>query len=364
MKSARRESHKLMASAVAVFVVFVLCVAYLIGGVMQTPLTSRPDNVTVELRATGGLFQGSLVTYRGYKVGKISHIGFTPDGVAATARIDDSVKIPAGTRAVVRSLSPVGEQYLDFQPSSAAGPYLHDGSTITASHTDIPQTLAQTVISLNKLLGQIDPNKLHTVLTVAHRALQGTGPDLARMIRQGRLVINDLNRYWPQTKRLLVNGGTLLRIGSDNAATLARLARNLRLFAGFLHRELPELRRALARSPHEIGLLQQLLRDVQGVTPEFLRLGSRFTALQAAYAPHLRVLLADFAPGLGVLGKAVWGGTMHLDLIGQRDTLCDYPGQPPDPHTRVPMNPHHHCPDSFPLEQRGAAHAPGPVPVG
>ena len=31
---------------------------------------------------------------------------------------------------MVRSLSPVGEQYLDFQPDSAGGPYLESGDTI------------------------------------------------------------------------------------------------------------------------------------------------------------------------------------------------------------------------------------------
>ena len=42
--------------------------------IVDSPLTERPRNVTVQLSATGGLFEGSVVTYRGVKVGKVASL--------------------------------------------------------------------------------------------------------------------------------------------------------------------------------------------------------------------------------------------------------------------------------------------------
>ena len=361
----RTGSSKLLLSAVGVFVVFVLCVAYIVSGVLGSPLTSRAKNVKVELTSTGGLFVGSAVTYRGVGVGKVTHIGFTATGVEATAHLTTSRKIPSSTRAVVRSLSPVGEQYLDLQPRTDHGPWLANGSRIEASSTDVPTTLAGTVVAVNKLLDQIDADKLHTVLQEASKALNGSGDELARLTDQGRLIVADLNKYWPQTERLLTNGGTLLDIGIDNAGVLRQTARDFRAFASFLKDYQPELAQTLRDAPGIIGQLREVLRDAEAVTPQFLSLGADLTGLLASYEPHLRALLAAFAPGLDVLSRAVKDGSMQLDVIGQKDHECIYPNPDQDPKstTRRPLRTDLHCPDTGRYLQRGAAHAPGPVPV-
>lgn len=359
----RALTNKLHISALGVFLVFVICVAYVIGGVLGTPLTSRPRNVNVDLPTTGGLFVGSSVTYRGVRVGKVTSIDFTSTGVRAVAELTTSQRIPANARAVVRSLSPVGEQYLDFQPRTQAGPYLENGSTISARDTSVPQTLASTVIAVDKLLKQINPRNLHTVLDEASSAFAGTSGDLQRLTDQGRAIVDDLNRYWPQAKRVITNGGILLAIGTDNRVRIERAAHDFRVFAAFLKAYDPELLRTLKGSPGEIRQLRALVKDATDVLPTFLRLGSDISGLIASYAPHLRVLLAQFAPGLGVLGKAVRNNSLQLTVIPQPDHYCDYPTtklEPKQPSTR-PLQPNGHCPGSFPWLQRGAAHAPGPV---
>lgn len=359
----RALTNKLHISALGVFLVFVLCVAYIISGVLGTPLTSRPKSVNVDLPATGGLFVGSSVTYRGVRVGRVTSIDFTADGVRAVAQLNSSKQIPKDSRAVVRSLSPVGEQYLDFQPRSDKGPYLQDGSTIKAKDTRIPQSLASTVISVNKLLNQIDPKDLHTVLDEASKAFAGTSTDLGRLTDQGQAIIHDLNKYWPNASRLATNAGTLLDIGIRNQAKIARAAHDFAVFARFLKDYDPELLRTLQGSPADIRQLRSLVKDADDVLPTFLRLGGDVSALLGAYTPHLRVLLSQFAPGLGVLGKAVRDGSLQLTIIGQPDHYCDYDTTRLDPKkpTNRPLQKNGHCPGSFTWDQRGAAHAPGPV---
>jgi phospholipid/cholesterol/gamma-HCH transport system substrate-binding protein len=359
----RALTNKLYLSALGVFLVFVVAVAYVISGVLGTPLTSRPKSVKVELSTTGGLYEGAPVTYRGVHVGKITKITFTATGVQAIADITTGTAIPADTRAVVRSLSPVGEQYLDFQPKTDKGPYLKNGATIAAANTSTPQTLASTVVAVNKLLVQIDPDKLHSVLDAASEAFSGTSSDLSRLTDQSRALISDLNKYWPNASRLARNAGTLLDIGASNSARLQQTARDFRQFAAFLKGYNPELLSTLKSSPEEIAQLHQIVKDASTVMPSFLRLGGDVSTLIGSYAPHLKVLLSTFAPGLGVLGQAVKDNSLQLDLIGQADHNCDYPNKRLDPKTttRRPLNGSFSCPNSFKWNQRGASHAPGPV---
>ncbi|HWM75124.1 MAG TPA: MlaD family protein, partial [Nocardioides sp.] len=138
-------SNRLYLSALGVLLVLAVCVFYLFAAVLNQPLTSRPVELTVQLKSAGGLFDGSAVTYRGVKVGKVTGIELTDDGVEAQLRLSAGTEVPEGSMAVVRSLSPVGEQYLDFQPDSAEGPFLESGDTIAAESTDIPMSLQSTV---------------------------------------------------------------------------------------------------------------------------------------------------------------------------------------------------------------------------
>ena len=71
------------------------------------------------------------MTYRGVQIGKVTAIGLTPNGAKATLTIDTSPKIPADLQAEVRSISAVGEQYVDLLPRTDSPPYLDDGSVIT-----------------------------------------------------------------------------------------------------------------------------------------------------------------------------------------------------------------------------------------
>jgi virulence factor Mce-like protein len=297
------------------------------------------------------------------KVGKVKSINLSADGVVATISLTSADKIPVKSIAKVRSLSPVGEQYLDFQPETDSGPYLEDGSVVAASATDIPRTLASTVISVNKLLGQIDDKQLHTLLSELATGLAGTGQDVGKLVGQGSVLLAELDRLWPETNRLIDNSGPVLDIGPSKADDIRRLATSSRRFAAFLKDYDPELRRTLHQAPDQIKQLQALVADADAMLPGFLEAAVRFSDLFASYAPHLGGILASYAPGLGVLGEAIRGGQLLIEGIPQRSTRCDYgiPRRDPKDPDRRPLVTTGHCPGSQEHLQRGAAHAPGPV---
>ena len=126
----------------------VFAVASVIGltamviGYLQVPTLLGIGHITVTLQlpASGGLYQFSNVTYRGVEVGKVTEVKVV-DGqrVDATMSLRSSPKIPSNSSAQVRSVSAIGEQYVDLLPSSESPPYLRDGSVISADHASIPQ---------------------------------------------------------------------------------------------------------------------------------------------------------------------------------------------------------------------------------
>ena len=350
-------------SLICVIEVMLFTVAYLFNNVLDTPILRGTKTIKVELTSTGGLFEGSAVTYRGVKIGKVEQIRLTADGVEAKAVITSRDKIPANSVVKVRSLSPVGEQYLDFQPKTSKGPFLKDGSVIPATSTDLPKTLASTVISVNKLLDQIDARQLHTLLTELSTGLAGTGQELGKLVDQGSQLLAQLDELWPETDRLLTNGNTVLSIGTDKADDIRTLATSARQFAAFLKNYDPQLRSTLQTAPENLAALQQLLDDMDGHLPKFLGTAVLVSNLFRSYAPQLGAILATYPDGLSVIPRAIKDGTVYIEGIPQRPTVCKYDTarrEPTNP-VRRPMVTTGHCPGSAPNLQRGAAHAPGPV---
>ncbi|MGA8256215.1 MAG: MCE family protein [Nocardioides sp.] len=356
-------ASKLALSALGIFLVFVLSVAYLFAEVLKRPLLSQPDEVTVELSAAGGLFEGSAVTYRGVKIGKVTRIELGASGVEATATLTSAERVPVDSVALVRSLSPVGEQYLDFQPRSAGGPYLEDGSVVAASSTDIPKSLSSTVVALNDVLRQVDDEKLSSLLTELSTALDGTGDDLGSLVDDGSLLLAELDEVWPETQRLLRNADIVLDVAPDKRAQLTELTSNATDFADFLESYDPELDRFLRRAPGQIEDLRALVRDAQRVLPDFLSVGVSLTDIFAAHDPHLRTLLQSYAGGIGVFPDKIRNGHIQLTLLGDKDPRCSYRDVRRDPRVakKTEFFTTGRCSASFTTLQRGAAHAPGPV---
>src|SRR5208283_994695 len=143
---------------------------------LQAPTLLGIGRMTVklELSGTGGLYQFSNVTYRGVEVGKVTDVRPTRAGAVATLSLKTSPKIPADLRASVLSVSAVGEQYVDLQPVTAAGPYLQDGSVIPAANTSIPQAVGPMLDQVSLLIDSVPKSKISGLLDETFRAFNGS----------------------------------------------------------------------------------------------------------------------------------------------------------------------------------------------
>jgi phospholipid/cholesterol/gamma-HCH transport system substrate-binding protein len=357
--------RKFILSGGGILLALALSVFYIFGAVLKTPLLEDSPTVTVEMPRTGGLFKGSQVTFRGVRVGKVTNLDLGRNGVEATIKLGGGTKIPADSKAQVRSLSPVGEQYLDFQPDDMKGPYLRDGSRVKASAVDLPQTLGNLAITLNELIEQIEPKKVEIVLKEVAEGVSGAERDLQTLVKDGSALLQKLDQSWPVTERLLRNGNVLLRIGADGSTDILRIARNSKAFAAWLRSYDPQLFRLLDRAPGQLEQLRRVVRDARDTLPQLLDPAITLSDVMAAHDPHIRELLVQFPRGFNALAGAITNGAGHLDVIMQRTETCDYPTPQRSPRatTRRPLQDKGHCSRGLAFSQRGAQWAPGPVPV-
>ena len=65
-----------------------------------TRSSGRGYTVTAQLPTSGGLYEGSLVTYRGVQVGKVGGMQVADDGVAVRLDLEDEARIPADSAGV------------------------------------------------------------------------------------------------------------------------------------------------------------------------------------------------------------------------------------------------------------------------
>ena len=360
----RDSDRRLFVSLIGALVVFVITASYLVIHTLQVPVLSDPTTVTVTMTRTGGLYAGSAVTYRGKQVGKVLSVELSTTGsVAATVRLDPGTEIPAAARVRVRSLSPVGEQYLDFQPRSDQAPYLADGSSIHASAEDLPTTLATTVINLGKLVDQVDPKLLRSVVSSMGTALGGTGGDIADILDGTAELVGTIDQEWPRISRVLLNTETLLRMGSRNATAIRSFSRDARLIAGELKNFDPELRDVFDRTPQQFVEMVRLIGVLDRALPPVLSRTIKLTDILVFRDPHLRELLQRYPVAIRALGDAMYDGAMRGQLMLQQDFQCVYDGpkRAPTELKAYPMYTEGQCESPSNRVVRGAKQAPGPT---
>jgi phospholipid/cholesterol/gamma-HCH transport system substrate-binding protein len=142
--------------------------------------------VTVDLPESGGLYQTSVVTYRGTDVGQVKSIEVTADGVRAVLALKAGTPVPSDVQASVHSRSAIGEQYIELTPKpGSSGEHsrpLRAGDVIPAGRVDVPVDIGHLLDVTNRALKAIPRDNLRTVIDESNRAVGGLGNDLSRIV--------------------------------------------------------------------------------------------------------------------------------------------------------------------------------------
>jgi phospholipid/cholesterol/gamma-HCH transport system substrate-binding protein len=278
---------------VSIIGVLVMTFAYI-----QAPTLLGIGRVTVkvELPSSGGLYRFSNVTYRGVEVGKVTKVELTGDGALATLSIATSPKIPADLQAEVRSISAVGEQYVDLRPRTDSGPYLQDGAVITAANVTIPQPVGPVLDRVSRLVGTFPKDRLSDLLDESYKGFNGGGDDFGSLLDSGAKLSADLNGVADQARALADDSRPLLASQSETGDSIRTWAHSLAGFTGQLATNDPQFRAVLQKGPPFADEVTGLLSQLKPTLPVLLANLGTVSEILMTYNASLEQLLVLLPP--------------------------------------------------------------------
>jgi phospholipid/cholesterol/gamma-HCH transport system substrate-binding protein len=252
--------------------------------------------VTLELPETGGLYRFSNVTYRGVQMGKVTSIGLTPTGAKATLSLNTSPKVPADLQADVRSISAVGEQYVDLQPRTDSGPYLTDGSVIHANNTTIPQAVGPMLDQVSSLINSIPKDRLSDLLDESYTGLNGAGDDLASLADSSAKLAGDVNGVADRARALTDDSGPLLDSQAETTDAIKTWTHSLANVTQTVANDDSQVRSLLQNGPGAANEASTLLTQIKPTLPILLANLTSLGQVAVTYHPGIEQLLVLLPP--------------------------------------------------------------------
>jgi phospholipid/cholesterol/gamma-HCH transport system substrate-binding protein len=326
--------------------------------------------VHAQFAQSGGIFTGAEVTYRGVRIGQVSDMRLTRDGVDVVLNIDKAEdRIPADTLALVGNKSAVGEQYVDLEPRTDKGPYLKDGSEITTANTEVPKSTTQVLTSVDEFVNSVPQDDLRTVVSELGAGFQGTGEDLARIIDTSNSFIETANQNFDVTTALIRDSNTVLRTQSDKGSAIRSFAQNLALFSGVLADNDKSLRALIDNGSATANELRTFLEqnqvDLGGLINNLVTTGEVVVKHLDGVRQILVLYPYEVAAGYTVSAKtgSVYNARFGL-IFNPSPAVCDKGYNPSEWRTPLqtadkPMDMNAHCAEpASKTNARGAQNAP------
>lgn len=252
--------------------------------------------VTLELPASGGLYRFSNVTYRGVQVGKVTAVRATAHGAKATLSLGTSPKIPADLQADVRSVSAVGEQYVDLRPRTDSPPYLRNGSVIAMRSATIPQPVGPMLDRVSALVDSFPKEKLSQLLDETFTGFNGSSYDLGSLFDSSSRISADANSIADRTRTLTEDSGPLLDSQAQTADSIRMWARSLAGISDVMVSDDSQFRTLLQNGPEAANEASRLLEQVKLTLPVLLANLTTIGQIGVTYHPSLEQLLVLLPP--------------------------------------------------------------------
>jgi phospholipid/cholesterol/gamma-HCH transport system substrate-binding protein len=197
-----------------------------------TPFKAKPYEIHIPFNEATQLAEQSDVRVSGVSVGKVESIEESPSGKRALATIDIEDRyapIPAGTRAILRTKTLLGETYVELTPGSSHGPRLHDGGTL-------PLAQVAESVQIDEIFRTFDARTraaFQEWMQESATAIEGRGRSLSTAFAELDPALSEFDRLFRvlDTQRLAVrqlfrNGATTFRALRGREGQLADLIRS------------------------------------------------------------------------------------------------------------------------------------------
>lgn len=298
-------------------------------GVEQLPLPAPGIGgggyrLTAEFANALNLPDRAKVRIGGADVGEVVAMTAKDYTAIVEMRVVDSVRLPTGTTAELRSATPLGDIFVSLRPPAQPGDgsVLRDGDTIPIASTLAAATIEEVLTSTSMLVNGGVIGNLTRVLNGVGSAVGHDGEGLAALIRESRALVttmstrtDDIRAVLTQTAALadalhtradaindvLDSSAPALTVIADNTATIVDLVDRMGAVTRQLQR-LPSIAGTDTRSlVHDLNQLSQAFNDT-AVDPRvtmdnLLRVLPPALKLFSANATHSDVDLQQLALG-------------------------------------------------------------------
>ncbi|MFE9784417.1 MCE family protein [Nocardia salmonicida] len=282
--------------------------------------------VVVQLAATGGLYPTANVSYRGTNIGKVEAVRLTPAGVEADLSINSDYKVPSDSIAWVRSVSAIGEQYVDLVPEVGANSGdLRDGSVIPVQRTRLPQDVGALLDQSDKLLSTVADTRLRQVIDEAFTAFNGAGPDLQRFIDSAALLVQQAETDVEPTKKLLDQIGPLLDTQIQSDSDIRSWTTDLATLTDQLRAHDPTLRNLLHNSPSAMQKVNEQFQSLRPTLPLLMNNLVSLGQVGVTYHAGIEQLLVVFPPLIAALKTVIRGPIQYGVMVDFMTVVNDPP---------------------------------------
>jgi phospholipid/cholesterol/gamma-HCH transport system substrate-binding protein len=311
-------------------IVTVLCVGAISAFYLHVPsaLGIGSYKVTANFVAGGGLYQNANVTYRGVTIGRVQEVGLSDDGVVAHMRLNTEFPVPSNVTATVKSVSAIGEQYIDLvPPDDPSTEMLANNANIDVGRTAIGQDISSLLTQADNLVNSIGDSRIQDVLRETFKAFNGSGPELARLIQSSRLLIDEANSSYGQTTQLIDQVGPFLDAQIRSGDDIRSLAEGLGRFTSEVAGADPQLRSVLQTVP---GATEAANTTFDGIRPNFPMLAANLAnvgRIGVIYNKSIEQALVIFPALMAALLTV--GGGLPADEGAKLDFKIDLGDPPP-----------------------------------
>lgn len=254
----------------------------------------RGITVYATLPTSGGLFEGSEVSYRGVKIGKVKAMRTNRDGVELELALEEGTKLPKDAPMYVHNLSAVGEQYLDFEPADDEAPYVENGDRLQGDADSLPTDEKDLLIELNDFVQSVDERHLQVTVAELGAMFADTGEPLQRLLDNGGRFVDEASANSDDTISLLENGGIVLQTQQENGESITSFSRDLNALTAALAGSDQDLREVLQGTPGTAREINALLLDLEPTLPVLLGNAVSINQVMVTHLRGLEQLLVTF----------------------------------------------------------------------
>ena len=224
-------------------------------------------DVALEMPDTGGLYKNANVSYLGNTIGRVDAVTLKPGHVVAELHFDSRADVPENVRAEIRSVSAIGEQFVEFIPEGEPSGELADGTVLGENQVDMPQGIGPVLDQATVLMASIDDAKMRRVVSESFDAFNGSARDLQKFLDSAHLLLEEAQRNTGATRQLIADAEPVLDSQLRSADSIRAWTRNLADVTDQLRTNEPQLTSLMERGPDALARATKVLDELQPTMP-------------------------------------------------------------------------------------------------